>query len=106
MFVCLFGVCAQKKSVCVEELQRALTQNVVTQKRHERALSHARACVSEHLLFMHCVCGLCFYLCFVCVPPFSEEGGDVVHECGGFTDVCRDILNLCVVVVVECVRAC
>ena len=60
----------------------------------------------EHLLFVHHVCGLCFCLCFVCVPPFSEEGGDVVHKHGGFIDVCRDILNLCVVVVVECVRAC
>ena len=55
---------------------------------------------------MHHVFGLCFCLCFVCVPPFSEEGGDVVHEHGGFMDVCRDISNLCVVVVVECVRAC
>ena len=55
---------------------------------------------------MHHVCGLCFCLCFVCVPPFSEEGDDVVCKCGGFMDVCRDILNSCVVVVVECVRAC
>ena len=79
---------------------------MVTHKRHESAFSHARACMFEYLLFMHHVCGLHFHLCFVCVPPFSEEGGDVVYKHGGFVDVCRDILNLCVVVVVECVRAC
>ena len=35
---------------------------------------------------MHHVCGLCFCLCFVCVPPFSKEGGDVVCEKCGFMD--------------------
>ena len=79
---------------------------LLTHERHERAFLHARACVFEYLSLMHHVFGLCFYLYFVCVPPFSEEGGDVVYKCGGFVDVCRDILNSCVVVVVECVRAC
>ena len=79
---------------------------VVIQKRHERAFLYARACVFEYLLFMHYVCGLCFYLYFVCVPPFSKEGGDVVHEHGGFTGHCRDVLDLHVFVVVGCVRVC
>ena len=76
------------------------------QKRHERAFSCARACVFEHLSFMCHVCGLCFHLCFVCVPPFSKEGGDVVCEHGGFMGHCRDVLDLHVFIVVGCVRVC
>jgi len=44
----------------------------------------ARVCLSMCSLFMHYVCGLYFCLYFVCVPPFSKEGGDVVYKCGGF----------------------
>ena len=60
----------------------------------------------EYLSFVHHVCGLHFCLCFVCVPPFSKEGGDIVHEKCGFTDCCRDVLDLHVFVVVGCVRVC
>ena len=79
---------------------------LLTHERHERAFSHARARVFECMSFVHCVCGLCFYLCFVCVPPFSKEGGDVVYEHGGFIGHCRDVLDLHVFVVVGCVRVC
>ena len=75
-------MCAQKKGVCVEKLHGAMRMILMMHKRHERAFSCARACVFECSLFMNHVCGLCFYLHFVCVPPFSEEGGDVVHEHG------------------------
>ena len=75
-------------------------------ERHERAFLHARARVFECVLFMHCVCGLCFYLHFVCVPPFSKEGGDVVCEKCGFVDCCRDVLDSCIFIVVGCVRVC
>ena len=79
---------------------------MIMHDRHERAFLHARACVFEYLSFMHCVCGLCFCLCFVCVPPFSEEGGDVVCKKCGFTDCCRDVLESHVFIVVGCVRVC
>ena len=55
---------------------------------------------------MHYVCGLCFYLHFVCVPPFPKEGGDVVYKYGGFIDYCRDVLDLYVFIVGGCVRVC
>ena len=67
----------------MEKLHREMRMIVLMHERHERAFLHARACVFEHSSFMHCVCGLHFYLCFVCVPPFSKEGGDVVCECEG-----------------------
>ena len=79
---------------------------LLTHERHERAFLHARARVFECVSFVHCVCGLCFYLCFVCVPPFSKEGGDVVYKCGGFVGHCRDVLDSCVFVVVGCVHVC
>ena len=64
----------------MEKLHREMRTILLTHERHERAFLHARARVFECMSFMHHVCGLCFYLCFVCVPPFSEEGGDVVCE--------------------------
>ena len=75
-------------------------------ERHERAFLHARARVFECVLFMHHVCGLCFCLCFVCVPPFSKEGGDVVREHGGFMGCCREVLDSHIFIVVGCVRVC
>ena len=43
----------------------------------------------------------------MCVSPFSEEGGDVVHEHGGHMDCCRDVcLDLHVFIVGGCVRVC
>ena len=79
---------------------------LLTHERHERAFLHARARVFECILFMHYVCGLCFYLYFVCVPPFSKEGGEIVCECGGFIDHCRDVLDQHVFIVVGFVRVC
>ena len=72
----------KKKGVCVEKLHREMWTIVLIHERHERAFSCARACMFECLSFVHCVCSLCFHLCFVCVPPFSEEGGDVVCKHG------------------------
>ena len=105
--MCVCDACTQKKGVCVEKLHREMRMIVLMHERHERAFSHARACVFECLSFMHCVCGLHFHLCFVCVPPFSKEGGDVVHEKCGFIDhYCRDVLDSHVFVVVGCVGVC
>ena len=87
-------MCAQKKGVCVDKLHGEMRMTLSMHERHERAFLHARACMFECLSFVHCVnCGLHFHLCFVCVPPFSEEGGEIVCECGGFTDHCRDVLD-------------
>ena len=79
---------------------------MVTHERHKREFLFACACAFEHLLFVHCVCALCFHLHFVCAPPFSKEGGDIVYKHGGFMDHCRNVLDLHVVVVVGCVRVC
>ena len=64
----------------MEKLHRETWTNVLMHERHERAFSCARACVFEFLSLVCCVCGLCFYLYFVCVPPLSKEGGNVVCE--------------------------
>ena len=68
---------------------------VVTQKRHERALLHARACVSEHSSFMHCVCVVCVSIFVLCVcPPFLKREAML----------CANMVDLCVIVAMSSIH--